>query len=50
MTVDLWKIDTGDRIGALTRHTKRVSSVVFSSDGKTLVTAGDDAVRIWELR
>jgi tricorn protease-like protein len=47
-TVALWDVATGKELATLTEHTKQVWSVAFSPDGKTLVTAGDDAVRVWE--
>ncbi len=45
--VKLWDVTTGKELTILTEHTKQVWGVAFSSDGQTLVTAGDDAVRLW---
>ncbi len=42
----LWDVKTGKDLVAL-EHKDRVWSVDFSGDGKTIVTAGDDGVRIW---
>jgi WD40 repeat protein len=47
--VRLWDPATGKQITALKAHTSVWGiSLGFSRDGRTLVTAGDDAVRIWE--
>jgi RNA polymerase sigma factor (sigma-70 family) len=45
--VMLWDARTGKDLVTLD-HMKRVWSVAFARDGMTLVSAGDDAVRIWE--
>ena len=48
--VYLWDIETGEQIGALTGHTKRVKSVSFSpSDGVFLASAGDDGAFLWDV-
>jgi WD40 repeat protein len=47
--VRLWDPATGKQLTALDAHTSAWGiSLGFSRDGRTLVTAGDDAVRIWE--
>jgi RNA polymerase sigma factor (sigma-70 family) len=47
--VRLWDPATGKQITALDAHTSVWAiSLGFSRDGRTLVTSGDDAVRIWE--
>jgi WD40 repeat protein len=49
--VRLWDPATGKQIDTLEAHEKRAGwgiSLGFSRDG-TLVTASDDAVRIWEV-
>jgi RNA polymerase sigma factor (sigma-70 family) len=45
--VIIWDLQTGKEAVPLA-HTEQVWSVAFSRDGTTLVTAGDDAVRIWK--
>ncbi len=50
-TVKLWNIATRENIATL-RHTDPVYSVVFSSDGTTLASAGggyDGNVRLWDV-
>jgi RNA polymerase sigma factor (sigma-70 family) len=44
--VMLWDAKTGKDLVTLD-HTAPVWSVAFSGDGKTIVTAGDDGMRIW---
>jgi RNA polymerase sigma factor (sigma-70 family) len=47
--VMLWDAKTGKDLGTLD-HAAYVWSVAFSRDGRTLVTAGDDAVIVWEAK
>ncbi len=48
--VYLWDIETGEQVGALTGHTKKVRSVSFSpSDGEFLASAGDDGALLWDV-
>ena len=49
-SVNLWKIDTGEKIVTLTEHTGWVNAVAFSPDGSALISGGDDAtLRIWDV-
>lgn len=41
-TVVLWATDTGARLSELRGHAKPVYGVVFSNDGRTLVSGGED--------
>src|SRR5205823_4552131 len=46
--VPLRDVTTGEVLATLA-HTQTVFTVAFSRDGKTLASAGMDAVRLWEL-
>ncbi len=49
-SVGLWKVDSGEKIATLTGHTGWVNAVAFSSDGRSLVSGGDDeTLRIWDV-
>jgi WD40 repeat protein len=46
----LWNIDTGHEIGQLKGHLDAVTMVMFSDDGRRLVTVGTDNVaKLWAL-
>jgi len=49
-SVNLWKVDSGEKITTLTGHTGWVNTVAFSSDDHRLISGGDDAtLRIWDV-
>ena len=49
-SVDLWTVDTGEKIAALIGHTGWVSATAFSPDGQTLMSGGDDEMlRLWDI-
>ncbi|MDE0502864.1 MAG: WD40 repeat domain-containing protein, partial [Candidatus Poribacteria bacterium] len=49
-TIRLWSVSTGEQQRTLTGHTKRVSSLSFSSDGKTLASGSwDGTIRLWDV-
>ena len=50
-TVKLWDVSTAKAKSTLTGHLSGISDLTFSSDGKSLASAGrDDPVRIWTLK
>ncbi len=47
--IDLWDVATGRLIRSLSGHEDAIHSVVFTPDGKNLVSGGKDgSLRIWE--
>lgn len=49
-SVNLWQIDSGEKIATLTEHIGWVNAVAFSPDRSTLISGGDDAtLRIWDV-
>ena len=48
-SVNLWKVESGEKITTLNEHIGWVNAVAFSPDGSTLISGGDDeALRIWD--
>src|SRR5262249_45195938 len=46
----LWEVATGRELGTFIGHSSRVNSVVFSADGKLLVSASLDAtLKLWRV-
>lgn len=49
--IKVWNVATGQDVLQLVGHTGAVSSLVFSPDGRFIVSAGGDgAIRLWNLR
>ena len=49
-SINLWKVDSGEKITTLTGHTGWVNAVAFSPDGSALISGGDDAtLRIYDV-
>ena len=47
--IQLWDVDTGRNLGALSGHTERITTLVFSHDGKTLASGSEDGtVLLWD--
>src|SRR5438105_2120404 len=48
--ISLWDLATGQRLNAWSGHEKGVYCGLFTGDGKTLITGGDDkAIRFWDV-
>jgi len=48
--IRLWDISRGECLLILRGHTRRVCSVAFSRDGKTLLSGSqDESMRLWSL-
>lgn len=48
--VQLWNLSNGNLLGTVSTHSRPVSSVIFSADGKTLIVGSkDQGVNIWQL-
>ncbi|WP_172834087.1 WD40 domain-containing protein [Nitrospira japonica] len=49
--IKVWNVATGQDVLQLVGHTGAISSLVFSPDGRFIVSAGGDgAIRLWSLR
>lgn len=47
--IELWNLATGDKLTTLKGHTGQVETLVFSPDGKTLVSTGTDGtILVWD--
>jgi WD40 repeat protein len=48
--IKLWDVVTGEELSTVTGHTNTVTSLVFSADGKILVSSGEDnKINIWRF-
>ena len=47
--LDVWDVETGERLTTLSGHTGLVADVTFSGDGSKMATASDDGTaRVWD--
>ena len=47
--LELWDLATGEKITTLNGHTQPVETLIFSPDGKMLVSTGQDGtILIWD--
>jgi WD40 repeat protein len=46
-TIKLWRLGTAKPFSALTWHHSYVGFVVFSPDGQTLASRGDNTIKLW---
>ena len=47
--IELWDLTTGEKLSTLDGHTAPVETLVFSPDGKTLVSTGQDGtILVWD--
>ena len=47
--VELWEVDSGERIGTLKHPNPGTASAVFSPDGSVLASASGDVIRLWDV-
>jgi WD40 repeat protein len=48
-TIELMNLETGQSIGVLAGHKQGVTSVAFSSEGKTLASSSIDGLKLWNV-
>ncbi len=49
--IELWNLATGDKLTTLKGHTGQVETLMFSPDGKTLVSTGTDGtILVWDWK
>lgn len=46
--IRLWDVQTGEKLKTLTGHSDEVASVVFSADGRYVLSGGDASTRLWD--
>jgi WD40 repeat protein len=48
-TIKLWDVATGREIRTFFGHTDGVESVVFSPDGRQILSSGDKTIKLWDV-
>ncbi len=49
--IELWQLNSGQRIGALVGHTDQVNCLIMSPSGQTLISGSKDrTIRFWDLK
>jgi WD40 repeat protein len=48
-TVRIWSVETGRQLQVLRGHELPVGAIAFSNDGRSLTSAGGDAVKVWDV-
>lgn len=48
-TVRIWSVQTGQQLQVFRGHELPVGAIAFSNDGRTLTSAGGDAVKVWDV-
>jgi WD40 repeat protein len=47
--IRVWSAEQVEQVGTLKGHSGVVGTIIYSSDGKTLASAGDTTVRLWDV-
>ncbi|MGF1591133.1 MAG: DnaJ domain-containing protein [Pleurocapsa sp.] len=49
--IELWQLNSGQRIGSLVGHTDQVNCLIMSPSGQTLISGSKDrTIRFWDLK
>ena len=49
-TVEIWRVDSGEKQHQLVGHNKVIRTVAFSADGEMIATSGSDrTIRVWSV-
>ncbi len=47
--IQLWDVSSGQKVSRLPGHVTWVSSLVFSADGKRLISSGGASMKVWDV-
>ena len=45
----LWDVDTGSHITNISRHAYNIRDIVFSPDGKTIISGSENSIGLWDV-